>query len=93
MFLFGAFLIISCSKRSLKQEFDPVSEALKNMCYLYEKLGKKLRELKYLCLLLKDEYEMYGASIIPQRALGTRWIDHKMNAVRQVIDKLLYWNC
>lgn len=27
---------------------------------------------------------MYGTSIKPQRALGTGWIDHKMNAI---IDK------
>ena len=34
-------------KDALKQEFDPVSETLKNM-YRYEKSGEKLRELKKL---------------------------------------------
>ena len=43
---------------ALKHEFDPVNETLKNMYYLYEKSGKKLRELKKLYQLLKDEYEM-----------------------------------
>ena len=57
------------------------------MHYLHEKLGKKLSELKKLHQMLKDEYEVYGASIKPQRALVTRWIDHKMNAMRQIINK------
>ena len=53
------------------------------MYYLLEKSGKKLRELKKLYQLLKDEYKMYGASIKLQWALGIRWIDHKMNSMRQ----------
>ena len=57
------------------------------MYYLYEKSGKKLSELKKLYQLLKDEYKMYGASIKLQWALGIRWIDHKMNSMRQLIDK------
>ena len=38
------------------------------MYYLYEKSEKKLRELKKLYQLLKDEYEMYGDNIKPRRA-------------------------
>ena len=52
-------------KDALKQEFDPINETLKNMYYLYETSRKKLRELKKLYQLLKDEYKMYGASIKP----------------------------
>ena len=37
--------------------------------------------------MLKNEYEVYGTSIKPQSALGMRWIDPKMNAMRQIIDK------
>ena len=59
----------------------------KNIYYLYEKSRKKLCKLSKLYQLLKNEYEVYGTSIKPQSALGMRWIDPKMNAMRQIIDK------
>ena len=43
--------------------------------------------MKKLYQLLEDEHKMYGANIKPKQALGTRWIDLKMNAMRQIIDK------
>ena len=43
--------------------------------------------MKKLYQLLEDEHKMYGANIKPKQALGTRWVDLKMNAMRQIIDK------
>ena len=74
-------------KDSLKEFFDPVDESLRHLYYLYKNSSKKLRELKNLYPLLKDQYEMYGAGVKPDKATGTRWIDHKLRATQKVVDK------
>ena len=53
----------------------------------YKDSSKKLRKLKNLYPLLKDQYEMYGAGVKPDKATGTRWIDHKLRATQKVVDK------
>ena len=72
---------------SLKDFMAPVDESLRHLFYLYQKSSKKVRELKKLYELLCPMYEMYGASIKPTKATGTRWIDHKLRAMRQVVNK------
>ena len=74
-------------KDSLKEFFDCVDESLRHLYYLYKNSSKKLRELKNLYPLLKDQYEMYGAGVKPDKATGTRWIDHKLRATQKVVDK------
>ena len=74
-------------KDSLEEFFDPVDESLRHLYYLYKNSSKKLHELKNLYPLLKDQYEMYGAGVKPDKATGTRWIDHKLRATQKVVDK------
>ena len=46
--------------------------------YFYKKSSKKLRELKLLASVLKEMYVFENNSICPEKASGTRWIDHKI---------------
>ena len=54
---------------------------------LYEKSPKKLSQLSDLHLELKDLYEFEQGGVKPLRSRGTRWIAHKTNAMRLLIDK------
>ena len=63
-------------KDALKDFIDPVDESLCHLFYMYKKSSKKVRELKNLHNLLKEQFEMFGSNIRPTKAAGTRWIDH-----------------
>ena len=54
---------------------------------MYKKLSKKVRELKNLHDLLKEQFRMFGSDIRPTKAAGTRWIDHLIRAMRKLVDK------
>ena len=54
---------------------------------MYKKLSKKVWELKNLHNLLKEHFEMFGSDIRPTKAVDMRWIDHRIWAMRKLIDK------
>ena len=54
---------------------------------LVKKSSKKHQELKNFYHLLKGQFEMYSAGVRPLKAIGTRWIDHKITAMGRVIEK------
>ena len=37
--------------------------------------------------LLRDQYEMYGSGVKPVKASGIRWIDHRVRAMQNLVDK------
>ena len=51
------------------------------------KNSSKNTELKSLYQIIKDEFEMYGDGVKPVKATGTRWIDHRMRAMKRLVDK------
>ena len=57
--------------------------------YIYstKNLQKKLSQLSDLHLELKDLYEFEQGGVKPLRSCRTRWIAHKTNAMRLLIDK------
>ena len=66
---------------------DPITTCLQNLYYLYEKLSKKLRELKKLHELLKKIYKFDDERVKPHRAAGTGWIAHKLEALQNMLAK------
>ena len=36
---------------------------------------------------MKDEFKMYGDGVKTVKATGTRWIDHRMRAMKRLVDK------
>ena len=51
------------------------------------KSSKKYGKLKSLYKDLKDRFEMYGGGVKPEKSNGTRWIDQKVRAMGQVVEK------
>ena len=68
-------------------KFKDIDEMLLNIYLLYEKSSKKLGQLAELCEHLKDMYEFTNGSLKPVRSNGTRWIAHKIKAMRVLLDK------
>ena len=68
-------------------KFDDINEMLLNIYLLYEKSSKKLSQLGELVEKLKDLYEFTSGGIKPKRSCGTRWIAHKISAMKVLIDK------
>ena len=62
--------------------FDSIDEMLLRLYYLYEKSPKKCIELESLCADLKECLEFDEDGIRPVRACGTRWVSHKVKAMR-----------
>ena len=54
---------------------------------MYKKSSKKHQELKNFYHLLKGQFEMHSAGVRPLKAIGTRWIDHKITVMEHVIEK------
>lgn len=71
--------------------FSSVDELLLRLYYLYEKSGKKCRELEYVVQALKQclessEMPSTGGNR-PLRACGTRFIAHKVAALSRIVDR------
>ena len=60
---------------------------LTRLYYLYEKSPKKCRELESVITDLKQCFEFDDDGVRPVRASGSRWISHKLNAMKQVVSK------
>ena len=67
--------------------FDDVDDMILRLYYLYEKSPKKCRELKDIVSDLQACLQFDEGGIKPIRASGTRWVSHKMNAMKRIISK------
>ena len=74
-------------KDALKKDMEEVNEALRDLFYIYQKSAKRLRELRSLHEILKTVYEFENERVKPSKSSGTRWIDHKLRAMKSFIDK------
>ena len=60
---------------------------LLRLYYLYEKSPKKCRELEGIMADLRECLEFDDAGVRPVRGSGSRWISHKLNAMKRVVSK------
>ena len=67
--------------------FDAVDDMLLKLYYIYEKSPKKCRELEEVISDLKGCITFDDKGVRPVRASGSRWISHKLNAMRRVLSK------
>ena len=69
--------------------FGDVDEMRLGLYYLYDKSPKKLSELTELFQHMKDTQvdDFKLGTVKPIRACGTRWISHKLAAIRVAFDK------
>lgn len=67
--------------------FDEVDEMLLRLYYLYKRSPKKLRELQEIHDLVKESMEYDDTGVKPVRANGTRWVAHRVAAMKKVLDK------
>ena len=72
---------------SKDKDFMLIDNFLLRMFYLYHKAPKKLRLLKEYYETLKEGIEFDEGGVKPLRSNGTRWITHKVNAMKMCIDK------
>lgn len=66
--------------------FKEIDDCLLKLYYLYE--PKRLQGLQALSNICKDSLEFVEGSVKPKRASGTRWIIHKLNALKVLVDKI-----
>ena len=64
--------------------FDDIDEILLRIYYLYYKAPKKLRELSKMYTGVMNCEE---GGVKPRKACGTRWITHKLEAMKICLDK------
>ena len=67
--------------------FKEIDDCLLKLYYLYEKSPKRLRGLRELSNICKDSLEFVEGSVKPKCASGTRWIIHKLTAIKVLVDK------
>ena len=65
--------------------FHLIDDMLLRLHYIYEKSPKKCRELKEVISDLQQCFEDSG--IRPVRASGSRWVTHKLAAMKRVLSK------
>ena len=64
-----------------------IDEMLLRLYYLYKKYPKKCRELKEIVSNLKECLQFHGDGTKPIRASGSRWISHKLAALKRALSK------
>ena len=67
--------------------FDLIDDMLIRLYYIYEKSPKKCRELEEVISDLQQCVVFDDAGIRPIRASGSRWVSHKLNAMKRVLSK------
>ena len=67
--------------------FKDIDEMLWRIYYLYQKAPKKLRQLRDLHETFKSTMDYLEGGCKPKKASGTRWIAHKLNAMKMILDK------
>ena len=66
---------------------DSIDDMPTRLYYLYEKLPRRCRELESVITELKQYFEFDDDGVRPVRASGSRWISHKLNAMKRVVSK------
>lgn len=67
--------------------FDAIDDMLLKLYYLYEKSPKKCRQLEDVISDLNNSITFNDGGSRPIRASGSRWVSHKLNAMRRVLSK------
>lgn len=67
--------------------FYLIDDLLLKLYYLYEKSPKKCRELQDIVTDLKECLRFDDDGIKPICASGSRWVAHKLNAMKRIISK------
>jgi hypothetical protein len=69
--------------------FNLIDEMLLRLYYIYEKSPKKCRELSDLVGNLRECMQFdSGNGIRPIRSSGSRWVAHKLNAMKRILELL-----
>ena len=74
-------------KDAIQNDMEEVETALRDLYYIYQNSGKQLRELRSLPEILKELYSFENKKVKPSKSSGTRWIDHKLRAMKAFVDK------
>ena len=74
-------------KDALSNWMNQINECLTNLFYLYKNSSKKLREVREMYAIVCDMFEFESKQVKPHKASGTRWVDHHMKAMSNVVDK------
>ena len=67
--------------------FDSIDDMLLRLYYIYEKSPKECLELEGIITDLKECFELDDTGVTPVRASRSRWISHKLNAMKGVVSK------
>lgn len=67
--------------------FDSIDTMLLKLYYLYKKSPKKCGELEEVISDLTEYVSFDDKGVRPVRASGSRWICHKVNAMRRILSK------
>ena len=67
--------------------FDQIDEMLLRLYYIYEKSPKKCRELEDVIAELRKCVAFDDEGTRPVRASGSRWVTHKLSAMKRVVSK------
>ena len=67
--------------------FDHVDDMLTRLFYLYNKSAKKCMEIQNIISDLQQCLSFDENGVKPVRASGTRWVSHKINAMKRVLLK------
>ena len=67
--------------------FDFIHEMLLRLYYIYEKSLKKCHELEEIVKGLQDCLQFDDAGVRPVRSNDSRWVSHKLNAMKRVLSK------
>ena len=69
--------------------FDLLDEMLLRLYYIYKKSPKKCTELESIITDLEGAFHLNdeGSGVRPIRACGTRWVCHKLSAMKRVLCK------
>ena len=67
--------------------FSLIDDMLLRLYYLYEKSPKKCRELDDIIQDLHEFIQFDSSGVRPVRSSGSRWISHKLSAMKRVLSK------
>ena len=74
-------------KGEIQNDMEEVETALRDLYYIYQNSGKRLRELRSLHEILKEPYSLENRKVKPPKSSDTRWIDRKLRAMKAFVDK------
>ena len=70
--------------------FDDIDEMMLRLYYLYKNSPKKCRELEHVISNLRECVEFESSGKKPLRASGTRWITHKLLAMKRIFPTMVH---